>query len=175
MPGNSHYLVDKDHPLPSWYIPHDLVEAPLPFVAPQGDPKRLISALIYDSLNNLYQDSLLENLNIYGVSAYRSYQRQKEIYEDSIRRRGLEYTQKYIAKPGTSEHQTGLAIDLSTPEIEYDLVEEFAHTKEGIWLNDNVKYYNFKISYPSDKVKITGYNYEPWHIFFTGSKAVYFL
>lgn len=175
MIKSHHYLVDKNHPLPSWYVPTDLVEAPIPFMAPSGNPKRLICAVAYDALYNLYQDSLSENLKIFGISAYRSFTRQQEIYNESIQKNGIKHTQMYIAYPGTSEHQTGLAIDLSTPEIDYDLIEAFADTKEGQWLEQNAKNYMFRISYPRDAKKFSGYNYEPWHIFYTGSDTVYFL
>lgn len=170
----NYYLADKTHPLPSWYVPADLVEAPLPFDAPVGNPKRLICAIAYDSLKQMYLDSLQEGLSIYGISGYRSYLRQKEIYEESISNRGLEHTKKYIAAPGTSEHQTGLAIDLSSPDLGFDLIEEFADTNEGIWIKKNAGNYGFRISYPKGMEHVTGFAYEPWHIFYIRACPVYF-
>lgn len=175
MIRSHHYLVDRDHPLPSWYVPTDLVEAPLPFHAPPGDPKRLICSVAYDDLKQLYLDSLNNGLCIYGVSAYRSYDRQKEIYENSIKNKGASHTSKYIALPGTSEHQTGLAIDVSTPSIDYELTADFADTREGIWINNNAERYGFRISFPKGAEDYTGFQYEPWHIFYTRANAVYFL
>lgn len=175
MSINHHYLVDRQHPLPSWYVPTDLVEAPIPFIASSCDPKRLICNIAHNALKNLVADSKKEGLSLYGISAYRSYYRQKEIYNESVKSRGIEYTKKYIALPGTSQHQTGLAIDISTPSINFDLIEEFANTNEGIWLAKNAMNYNFVISYPKGMELQTGFQYEPWHIFFTCTSAVYFI
>lgn len=84
---------------------------------------------------------------------------------------GKAHADKYSAKPGMSEHQTGLAIDLSTPSIKNELVEKFDTTKEGIWLRDNCYKYGFIIRYPKSKEDITGYAYEPWHVRYVGKEV----
>ncbi|MCD8036605.1 MAG: M15 family metallopeptidase, partial [Clostridiales bacterium] len=104
------------------------------------------------------------------VSAYRSYERQVEVYNNDVNRymksgiteeEAIEQTEKYVALPGASEHQTGLAIDLSN---DGSLEEDFIETEAGQWLKDNCYKYGFVVRYPEDKVQYTLINYEPWHI-----------
>ena len=170
-----HYLVDKYHPLPEDYIPYDLDIAPIPFTCPTDSPKHLMCRITFDSLKKMHNDSLKEGLNIYGISGYRSYERQRELYLASIIKNGVAHTLKYIAAPGTSEHQTGLALDVSCPEIDYELIEEFAKTSEGIWLKENAHKYGFIISYPENSYEKTGYAYEPWHLFFPCKNTSYYV
>lgn len=172
---SSYYIVNRTHPLPPDYIPVDLVVAPIPFIASMDDPKRLICSIMYFPLHALYLDAKNEGLDLYGISAYRSYERQLEIYNESVRKRGRTYTNRYIAKPGTSEHQTGLAIDLSCPSNDFELNENFAISEEGIWLAENAYRYGFEFSYPKEYVMETGYNYEPWHIRYTCKFADYYV
>lgn len=164
-------LVNKDNPLTEDYTPAHLTEAPMPFDAPACHPKRLISGIAYKAAKDLFLASCSERLNLVGVSGYRPYERQKEIYENSISERGLEYTQLYIAAPGTSEHQTGLAIDVSCPAIFNELIEQFAFTREGIWLAEHAHEFGFIIRYPKDAKALTGFSYEPWHIRYVGKKT----
>lgn len=170
-----HYKTDREHPLPESYIPEDLVQAPIPFNCPENDSRRLICSIAYEPLCGLYQASLNAGLNIVGISGFRSFDRQREIYLASIIKNGVDHTNRYIALPGTSEHQTGLALDVSCPSVNYELIEEFAYTPEGIWLKNNCELYGFHMSYPEDSQQITGYNYEPWHICFTCNDANYYV
>jgi D-alanyl-D-alanine carboxypeptidase len=90
------------------------------------------------ALEDLYKAALKEKgYKIYGVSAYRSYDRQYEIYGTNLFKKGIAHTNLYSAMPGASEHQTGLAIDVSCASIDYALDNRFASTKEGKWLKDN--------------------------------------
>ncbi len=159
-----HYLTDRYHPLPDNYIPQDLVRAPVPFLAPLNDLKRYICAIAYDPLRKLFNACFRDGLNLMGISAFRSYERQKEIYDNSIRNRGKEYTAKCIAYPGTSEHQTGLAIDVSCPSVDYELCEEFEYTPEGIWLKKHAEAFGFVFSFTRENEELTGFVNEPWHI-----------
>lgn len=170
-----HYLVDRQHPLPQDYIPADLVPAPIPFDCEEDDPKRLICQLIYSPLKKMYEASQKAGIKLYGVSAFRSFKRQQEIYLASIIKNGVKHTEAYIAPPGMSEHQTGLAIDFSCPELNYALEPEFENTAEGIWLRENAIYYGFVFSYPKGGESETGYAYEPWHLCFACKDAKYFV
>ena len=89
-------------------------------------------------------------------------------HTDNVKRQGLEHTTKYSATPGFSEHQTGLAIDVSADSVNNRLDESFGDSTEGKWLAENAHLYGFIIRYPKDKTKITGYSYEPWHIRYVG-------
>lgn len=170
-----HYLVDKYHPLPENYVPYDLDVAPIPFTCTIDSPKHLMCRITFESLKKMHADSKKEGLNIYGISGYRSYYRQREIYLESALKKGISHTLKYIAAPGTSEHQTGLALDVSCPGINYELTEEFALTPEGIWLKENSEKYGFIISYPENAYENTGYAYEPWHLFYCCKNASYYV
>ena len=95
-------------------------------------------------------------------SAYRSYSTQASLYERYKKSYGQEYTDGRAARPGHSEHQTGLAFDIGIATV------SFGSTKAGIWLNNNCAKYGFIIRYPEYKEAITGYNYEPWHVRYVG-------
>ena len=73
-----------------------------------------------------------------------------------------------VAPPGCSEHQTGLALDISCPDENYELEESFAKTKEGCWLARHCALFGFILRYPKNKEEITGFPFEPWHIRYTG-------
>ncbi len=103
-----------------------------------------------------------KGLNIYISSAFRSYKDQERIYNDYVSRDGRKLADTYSARPGHSEHQTGLAFDLNTID------SSFADTPEGKWIKNNAHKYGFIIRYPEGKENITGYMYEPWHIRYLG-------
>ena len=110
-------------------------------------------------------------LNI--VSRYRSYDVQEYLYKS--------YEEKYTnvdtfsAKPGYSEHQTGLAFDLNGEDQETSSNEKFEGTEQYKWLNENAYKYGFILRYPKDKIDITGYKFEPWHYRYVGTEISYAL
>ncbi|MCK8828491.1 M15 family metallopeptidase [Natroniella acetigena] len=163
-PTNIMVLVNKEHSLPADYTPQDLVIPNIPFSFTEDLPKKKMRKEAAKALEQLFAQAKEDNITLIGVSAYRSYQRQEEIFSYNVRRRGKELANKYSAQAGHSEHQTGLAIDLSSPSIDYGLSQSFAQTKEGKWLARYAADYGFIIRYPQGKEDITGYQYEPWHI-----------
>ena len=102
-------------------------------------------------------------LNLYISSGYRSYDYQAGLYQRYVDRSGQAEADRYSARPGHSEHQTGLAFDLNT------ISDEFKDTDEGKWVAENCHKYGFIVRYPEDKEAITGYMYEPWHIRYLGT------
>lgn len=104
----------------------------------------------------------LELFNLYIYSGYRSYDRQQEIYNASSNK-------NYVAKPGCSEHQTGLVLDVST--LTHGLIDNFQFSMEYQILKDNCMNYGFIIRYPESKEHITGYYFEPWHLRYVGRSA----
>lgn len=100
-------------------------------------------------------------------SGYRSYYSQKSILAAKIKSIGKTNALKLVAKPGYSEHQTGLAVDFAARGVS-TLNVSFAKTKAGIWLAENAHLYGFILRYPSGKTPVTGYSYEPWHFRFVG-------
>jgi len=172
------FIINRDYPLTSSYKPEDLVAPDIPFsFSEKNTDKRKLKQVAASALEDLYQAALAEEgLTIYGVSGYRSYDRQYDIYAGYLAAgRSIKSTNLYSAAPGNSEHQTGLAIDVSCKSIGYRLVESFADTPEGIWLKENCWRFGFILRYPKNKEHITGYAYEPWHIRYVGVPLAYYL
>ena len=115
-------LINKDHPLPPDYVPENLTDIGIPFDAPCGDPKRLLEIRTAHAALTLIQAAQKESLIITGISGYRSYKRQQQLSTGN----------PYVASPGTSEHQSGLALDVSCPSIQYQLIPEFAETRAEV-------------------------------------------
>jgi len=114
-----------------------------------------------------------EGIDLIISSAFRNYEEQKETYEYYKNKKGEDYANNYAAKPGFSEHQTGLAFDILTTGATTATFEE---TKEFTWLKENAHKYGFIMRYPKGKENITGYKYEPWHYRYVGidvAKTIY--
>jgi D-alanyl-D-alanine carboxypeptidase len=106
-----------------------------------------------------------DGISLWPISTYRSYDYQEGLYNRYVERDGKEEADRYSARPGHSEHQTGLAVDLNS--LEY----AFADTPEGRWIAAHCHEYGFILRYPQDKEDVTGYRYEPWHVRYLGTDA----
>lgn len=164
-------LVNKSHLLPEGYEPPDLVKPDVPFYFEEDIPKRYMREEAANALEELFKAAQKEKLNLVAASGYRSYERQERIYKANVEKMGQEEADKVSAFPGASEHQTGLAIDVTSPEMGYGLDEAFGDTEEGKWLADHAYKYGFIIRYPEGRTEDTGYNYEPWHLRYVGEEA----
>lgn len=102
------------------------------------------------------------------LSAYRSYGRQAVLFNQYQAKYGTTYAERISARPGTSEHQLGLAADVGSIGSGTDLKEEFGQTRAGIWVAEHAADYGLIIRYPQGKEEITGYKYEPWHVRYVG-------
>jgi zinc D-Ala-D-Ala carboxypeptidase len=171
-PENVLSLVNKEHTLPSVYIPPDLIKPNVEFSFGDLDvPKRYLRKEAGEALEKMFVAAEKEEIQLYAVSGYRSYVTQEAIYEAQIRKTGEEeLANQTVAIPGQSEHQTGLAIDISSHSAELQLIEKFGETKEGKWVQQNAHYYGFIIRYPKGKEEVTGYQYEPWHLRYVGKE-----
>lgn len=118
-----------------------------------------------DAFALMQRDAAAKGLNIYISSGFRSYASQKSIYNRYVSRDGRALADTYSARPGHSEHQTGLAIDLNT------ITQSFGKTREGRWVAEHCHEYGFIIRYPEGKSHITGYCFEPWHLRYVGIDA----
>ena len=116
------------------------------------------------AFDELRADAMEEGLDIYISSGFRSYYDQTVIYNNYTEIYGWEVSDTFSARPGHSEHQSGLAIDVNTID------DAFADTPEAAWLAEHCAEYGFIIRYAADKVDITGYKYEPWHIRYVGKE-----
>lgn len=161
-------LVNKERNLESTYVPQDLVIPNIPFSFDGYDQKKNMRQGAAVAIEELLTRAHSEGHLIYGVSGYRSYERQENIFIGNALRDGFKEANTYSAIPGQSEHQTGLSMDVSSATVNYRLVTSFGETPEGIWLRENCHLYGFIIRYPKDKTDITGYQYEPWHIRYVG-------
>lgn len=168
-------LVNRDYPLPSSYVPSNLTDAKIRFSFNYANDKRKLRKPAAKSIEKMFRDAEKKGIILYGVSGYRSYARQKQIYDLNVATRGRAATDMVSAKPGNSEHQTGLTMDISSRSVGYQLSQAFGNTKEGKWVAKNAHKYGFIVRYPNGKSKITGYHYEPWHIRYVGIPAATYL
>ncbi|WP_046214154.1 M15 family metallopeptidase [Paenibacillus wulumuqiensis] len=161
-------LVNKQNKLPENYTPRDLVYADVRFTFKEKIEKRKMRKEAAAALKQMFAAADQDRVPLAGVSAYRSHARQKAIFEGYVRRDGEAKARTYSAYPGTSEHETGLAIDVSGSNGRCAATGCFAGTKEAKWLAKNAPAYGFIIRYPKGKESITGYTYEPWHLRYVG-------
>lgn len=168
-------LVNKKHRLSPSYVPPELTEPRILFDAPSNSPKRLLDLPAARAAEQLFSSARSQGIFLYGISGYRSYERQKEIYEKRLKEMPPSYVNFYVAPPGASEHQTGLALDVSCPSIDLQLEDCFADTKEGQWLAANAPLFGFILRYPRGKEEITGYAWEPWHIRYVSKSLALYL
>ncbi len=160
-------LINRDHKLPEGYEPPDLVTPKLPAKSYTDENKkmRLTAAL---ALEKLFAAAKEDGYTLYVISGYRPYSLQKSIYDSSVERVGVEETEKLIAIPGSSEHQSGLAMDVSCESENFQLEESLGNKPEGIWIAENAHKFGFIVRYPKDKEDITKISYEPWHLRYVG-------
>ncbi|WP_025719947.1 M15 family metallopeptidase [Paenibacillus sp. 1-18] len=161
-------VVNKKRSLPIGYVPGDLVEPKVPFSFEGPHEKRQMRKEAADALEKLFAGAQKDGIELRAVSGYRSYKRQVSIFNNNVKTKGQAYATQVSAVPGTSEHQTGLAIDVSSPSVGNALEQAFGASKEGEWLAKHAPEYGFIIRYMKGKEDVTGYVYEPWHIRYVG-------
>ncbi len=156
---DGHLIVNKTYSVPENYQPKD-PEEPV-------TGERCINCLekeVMKAFRQMQSDATSIGLNIYIASGYRSYSYQNKLYNNYSAVSGTEGADTYSARPGHSEHQTGLCYDLNSVD------DSFANTNEGKWIAENAYLYGFVIRYPKGKETITGYQYEPWHLRYVGTE-----
>ena len=158
-------IANKKNPLnPLKYVPAELVKISKnnPYNLQLAKPAGV--ALVH--LMNAAKTAGAGNISI--ASGYRSYTRQKAVHADAVRKWGLSAGEKLAARPGFSEHQTGLAVDIYEPKQGCRIYTCFGKTKAGSWVKKNAWKYGFIVRYPDGESATTGYQYEPWHLRFVG-------
>lgn len=161
------YIVGQELPKEATYISDLLIASkryPLPAdFAPGEDPE---ARAAFEELNAA---AVLEGYTFNAFSTYRSYDRQVELYANYVSRDGKEAADTYSARPGYSEHQTGLAFDIGEVGNEQFFADEgFGTTAAGQWLEKNAHKYGFIMRYPEGKEDVTGYMHESWHFRYVG-------
>ena len=164
-------LVNNKNLLLPDYIPEDLIE----IYEPMGLKldKTYINRLnikAYKAFKEMQKDALKEGYEIFIDSSYRTYEYQKRIFDQTVKEKGLKHALKYVALPGGSEHQTGLAIDIIFKRNNKMIEEQTENDPEIKWLFSHAHIYGFILRYPKGKEEITGFNFEPWHFRFVGQE-----
>lgn len=175
-PYNILALVNKEFALPEDYEPEDLVRPNVSFSFGDLDiEKAYLRKEAAEKLEEMFAAAVLDGIQLYAVSGYRSYERQKQIYNYEVIHSGQEAAEQVVAVPGYSEHQSGLAMDISGASVDYKLVEDFGEKPEGQWLAENAHKFGFILRYPKGKEDITGYSYEPWHFRYVGGEVASYI
>ena len=168
QPESIPVLINKQNMLPDGYTPNDLVYTTIPFVFQEKNEKRKMRSEAAAAIAKLFLEAKQQGISLLGVSAYRSHSAQVTLFNYYVKKDGYEKARTYSALPGTSEHETGLAIDVTGGNGRCPAEDCFANTPEANWLQKNVAAYGFIIRYPNGKAQITGYKYEPWHLRYVG-------
>ncbi|MMZ48613.1 D-alanyl-D-alanine carboxypeptidase [compost metagenome] len=168
-PHNVAVMVNKQFSLPENYEPTDLVYPNVRFTFKEKIEKRKMRKEAAEALEKMFAGAEKDGVYLAGVSAYRSHKTQTAVFNRYVKKDGEEKAKTYSAVPGHSEHETGLAIDVSGSDGRCAAEDCFAGTKEAEWLAKHAPEYGFIIRYPEGKESITGYKYEPWHIRYVGT------
>jgi len=163
-------LVNKKYGLDGNYIPKGLSIPNIPFSDSSDDDEKHVAGIIVKPLEELINTAKEEGIILLGNSGYRSYKSQKDTYNNQVKSQGKGFADAYVAKPGFSEHQTGLSIDITNEDGYF-----VQGTREADWLAENCYRFGFIIRYPEGKKSITNIEYEPWHIRYVGKEAAKYI
>lgn len=162
-------LVKPGFNMSSSYEPKDLITPQMPIAPDCNNPKLRKEAA--DALIAMYNDAKKEGYSLVVNSAYRSYKSQKIIYDDYFKKYDEITASSLVAKPGSSEHQTGLGVDLTSESVIKGEKLVFGDTPEYQWVLKNAHKYGFILRYPQGRSDITGIKHEPWHFRYVGKNA----
>lgn len=161
---NKYYNLEKD------YYYGELVDMSLEYSVKSGQK---LSSVAYEAFKTLVKAGEKDGVHVRNLSAYRSYATQLGLYNNYKSSNGLVWADKWSARAGHSEHQTGLALDVcSKGSWTFD---KFQNSKEFTWMKENAYKYGFILRYPEGKTNITGYGYEPWHYRYVGVDAATYI
>lgn len=173
-PDNLLLLIKKGFVLPDNYEPNDLTVPNIP-IAPDNSHNKLRKAAS-EALETMYQEALKEDYHLVLNSGYRSFKEQQEIYDEYFKRYDEVTASGLVAVPGSSEHQLGLGVDLTSQSVIDKQRMVFGDTKEYQWVVKNAYKYGFILRYPKNRSNITGTANEPWHLRYVGkdvAKVIY--
>ena len=156
---NKHYLLDKD------YIPDDLVNVSQKYAWGEVGSQK-VREVAYNAFLDMWNAANEEGYYLMINSSYRSYEDQEIVYNNYKNSSGERFADSIAARPGSSEHQTGLALDIFSKTNTNK--NTFSQTDEAKWLKENAHNFGFILRYPEDKVDITGYSFESWHYRYVG-------
>ena len=165
---DDYVLVNKHRQLSSAYIPDDLVTIDDEYVKSEGEIQieRNVAKAFYDMAKAAKKDGM----ELMVSSGYRSYKDQEEVTNTYLKLYGQNYVDNYVAKPGFSEHQTAMSLDIASKSV-----STFVNSDEYVWMMDNAYKYGFILRYPKSKEDITGYKCEAWHYRYVGKKIAKYI
>ncbi len=168
-PNDILVLVNKNNKLPKTFVPNHL----RPIDINYAFENKYLTDIAASAFEKLSADAKKIGYKIIAVSTYRDYQYQANLYNNYIELKGINYADLASARPGHSEHQTGLAVDVMGENNDYNA---FLTSKAFPWMKTNAHKYGFILRYPKGKEHITGFKYEPWHYRYVGidvAKTIY--
>ncbi len=159
-------LINKQNGVNKDYKADDLTKINDSFVCPDRPDSthylRIDAAAAFEKMIQAAKD---EGFEIKMTTGYRSYSYQEALYSNYVKKNGQKEADRFSAKAGTSEHQSGLAADLSAASVSWKLTQDFGESDEGKWIAEHCAEYGFILRYPNDNSEErTGYIYEPWHV-----------
>lgn len=160
-------LVDKKHYLANTFVPEDLVDLTKNSDYAINRTDLSLRVCVEEALRKMAVAAKAEGITLLVSSTFRTYDYQKRLYERNVREMGKEAADRESAMPGSSQHQTGTAIDFGS------ITDAFAEDEPGIWLAENANKYGFSLSYPQGYEPVTGYRWECWHYRYIGQSAVF--
>ncbi|MBO5482837.1 MAG: M15 family metallopeptidase [Spirochaetaceae bacterium] len=160
-------LVDKKHYLANTFVPEDLVDLTKNPDYAINRTDLSLRVCVEEALRKMAVAAKTEGITLLVSSTFRTYDYQKRLYERNVREMGKEAADRESAMPGSSQHQTGTAIDFGS------ITDAFAEDEPGIWLAENANKYGFSLSYPQGYEPVTGYRWECWHYRYIGQSAVF--
>ena len=161
-------LVNKYYYLENDYVPDNLKTISKRYAL---GGMRLVSEA-RDAFEDMAEAAEEEDLSIIAMSSYRSYDYQVDLYDRYAKSDGKEEADTYSGRPGHSEHQTGLAVDVYDGELDYT---KFEKTNEYKWMMKHAHEYGFILRFPQDKEEETGYHFESWHYRYVGKEAATYI
>lgn len=162
------FLIDKKHTASSSYAPKDLVSLKKNSLFDLNKAGMKIRAEAYSALNEMAQAALNDGIRLLVSSAYRSYSYQENLFNYWVSVDGLEEAERESARPGTSQHQLGTAVDFGS------ISDDFDKTQMGQWIYKNAADYGWSLSFPKGYEDVTGYRWECWHFRYIGKNACLF-
>ena len=162
------YLIDKKHTVSSDYIPKNLIPLKKNELFDIDKNNLSLRPEAYEALKKLAEAALKDGVKLTVSSTYRSYEYQKNLFDYWVSVDGLEEAERESARPGTSQHQLGLALDFAPVDDAFD------KTPAGKWVYENASKYGWSLSFPQGYEHVTGYRWECWHFRYIGKTAVEF-
>lgn len=162
------YLIDKKHTVSSDYVPKNLIPLKKNELFDIDKNNLSLRPEAYEALKKLAEAALKDGVKLTASSTYRSYEYQKNLFDYWVSVDGLEEAERESARPGTSQHQLGLALDFAPVDDAFD------KTPAGKWVYENASKYGWSLSFPQGYEHVTGYRWECWHFRYIGKIAVEF-